>query len=180
MLVKTLSADFLANRREAARKAYKLECDRVLWSARDELMIYSGNLMSVSQKPPTDQSLTKFWYADMDKLRENVARLEARYNQIREEQNCDLYAQDAWRHFLRRYEEDPEHGPADHDWIEVEVPDTKTVTRPEEPKAEAEPENPIVSAEIVEDAPKEPEVSLEASVMEAPSVADTPELGVVA
>jgi hypothetical protein len=181
MIVKTLSSQFLANRRSAAIAEYERILKKEMWDARDQVMIYEGNLASVSMKPPA-QDDKRFWYEELDKLRVALEYLKKRHADTVVAMEGDMYAKPAFRHFLRVWEE--QHLPAESDFVDVEVKGAKQyVPRAEVVEVptvvEIEPEVPtVVEVEPEVRPPKgpeaemEPEVSIEESVVVEP----TPEI----
>jgi hypothetical protein len=181
MIVKTLSSQFLAHRRSAAIAEYERILKAELWEARDQVMIYEGNLATVSMKPPP-QDDKRFWYEELDRLREALEYLKKRHAQTIVAMEGDVYSKPAFRHFLRVWEE--QHVPAESDYVDVEVkggqqyvPRVEVVEVPT--VVEVEPEVPTV-VEVEEEVrpPKGPEVEVEpeVSIEESVVVEPTPNL----
>jgi hypothetical protein len=180
MIVKTLSSQFLAARRKAAITEYERILKAELWEARDQVMIYEGNLATVSMKPPP-QDDKRFWYEELDRLRHALEHLKKRHADTIVAMEGNIYSKPAFRHFLSIWEE--QHVPAEKDYVDVEISDKSVPIVPEyvEPivptvVVKVEPEVPtVVEVEPEVSPPKEsevvvkPEVSIEESVIVEPT-----------
>ena len=174
MIVKTLSSQFLADRRSAAIAEYERILKKKMWDARDQVMIYEGNLASVSMKPPT-QDDKRFWFEELDKLRADLDCLKKQHADTVAAMEGDIYSKPAFRHFLRIWED--EHAPTESDYVDVEIMPHKPYVKAA--VAVVKPEIPTV-VEVEPDVmpPKEPEEEIkpEVSIEESVVVEPTPEI----